>query len=180
MSSYYFVIIGTQDNPIYETELSSSSSKNSNLSNSSSSNSSIINTTSTTNSSINNSSNTSSTANNLNQSNFPTSTREILPFIANASLDLIEDQMWSTQLLNLGKIDQFYSIFINAYLTQGNIKFILCHNNTTKDENSIKSFFQDINELYVKVLMNPFYNLNDSILVPDFDNKIKLLAKKYL
>ncbi|KAI5966144.1 TRS20 [Candida pseudojiufengensis] len=166
MSSYYFVIIGTEDNPIYETELSSSSNKG---------------VTSSSNSLINNSSKLNN-SNNLQQqqSNFPPSTREILPFIANASLDLIEDQMWSTQLLNLGKIDQFYGIYINAYLTQGNIKFILCHNNSNKDENSIKSFFQDINELYVKILMNPFYNLNDSITLPDFDLKVKLLAKKFL
>lgn len=87
--------------------------------------------------------------------------------------------MWSTQVLNLGKIDQFYGINISAYLTQGSIKFVLCYD-SNKDENSIRQFFQDVNELYVKILMNPFYNVNDAILVPEFDYKVKLLAKKYL
>ncbi|CCE40937.1 Sedlin, N-terminal conserved region family protein [Candida parapsilosis] len=113
------------------------------------------------------------------KSQFTTSTKELLPFIANASLDIIEEQMWSTQALNLGKIDQFYGIFISAYLTQGSIKFVLCYD-SNKDENSIRQFFQDVNELYVKILMNPFYNVNDAILAPEFDYKVKLLAKKYL
>ncbi|KAI3405342.1 TRS20 [Candida oxycetoniae] len=168
MSSYYFAIIGTRDNPLYEVEFSSFKNATSTLTPSSSS--SLVGT-----SPINN----SGGAHIPGRSQFTPPTKEILPFIAHSSLDLIEDQMWSSQALNLGKIDQFYGISISAYLTQGNIKFILCYD-SSKEENTIKQFFQDVNDLYVKTLMNPFYNVNDAIISPDFDYKIKLVAKKYL
>jgi len=32
----------------------------------------------------------------------------------------------------------------------------------------------------VKCLLNPFYSVNDAILSPEFDLKVKLLARKYL
>lgn len=163
MSSYYFAMIGTRDNPLYEAEFSS-------FKNASSSSASPGSTSSVI---------AGASQQLPGKSQFTASTKELLPFIANASLDIIEEQMWSTQVLNLGKIDQFYGINISAYLTQGSIKFVLCYD-SNKDENSIRQFFQDVNELYVKILMNPFYNVNDAILVPEFDYKVKLLAKKYL
>ncbi|EER31645.1 conserved hypothetical protein [Candida tropicalis MYA-3404] len=149
-SSYYFTIIGTKDNPLYELEFSSFKSTNI----------------------------TSSDNQIPGKSQFTPSTKELLPFIANSSLDLIEDQTYSNSILNLGKIDQFYGLSINAYILQSQVKFILCYN--CKEETSIKQFFQEVNELYVKYLMNPFYNVNDAIISPDFDLKIKQLARKYL
>ncbi|RCK55692.1 Trafficking protein particle complex subunit 20 [Candida viswanathii] len=149
-SSYYFTIIGTKDNPLYELEFSSFKSTN-----------------------------LASTDNHIpGKSQFTPSTKELLPFIANSSLDLIEDQTYSNSILNLGKIDQFYELSINAYILQSQVKFILCY--SCKEETSIKQFFQEVNELYVKCLMNPFYNVNDAIVSPDFDLKIKQLARKYL
>ena len=148
-SSYYFSIIGTKDNPLYELEFSSFKSGN-----------------------------ISTTDNVPGKSQFPQSTKELLPFIANSSLDLIDDQAFTTNVLNLGKIDQFYGLSINAYVLQSQVKFILCYN--SKEESTIKQFFQEVNELYTKCLMNPFYNVDDAIVSPDFDLKIKQLARKYL
>ena len=160
-------MIGTKDNPLYEAEFSSFK----NAASSSTATSSPVSSTSVL---------PGTSQQQLpGKSQFTASTKELLPFIANASLDLIEEQMWSTQVLNLGKIDQFYGINISAYLTQGSIKFVLLYD-SNKDENSIRQFFQDVNEVYVKVLLNPFYNVNDAILAPEFDYKVKLLAKKYL
>ena len=100
MSSYYFTIIGTRDNPLYELEFSSFKTAVS----------------------------SSTSTNNIpGRSNFPTSVKEILPFISNSSLDLIEDIQWSTNQFSLGKIDSFYGLLINAFITQGNIKFLLCY-----------------------------------------------------
>ncbi|KAL6453899.1 TRS20 Trafficking protein particle complex subunit 20 [Candida maltosa Xu316] len=151
-SSYYFTIIGTKDNPLYELEFSSF--KNTSVSSA------------------------DTTVNIPGKSQFPQSTKELLPFIANSSLDLIDDQTYNNSILNLGKIDQFYGLSINAYILQSQVKFLLCYN--CKEETSIKQFFQEVNELYVKCLMNPFYNVNDAIISPDFDLKIKQLARKYL
>lgn len=116
------------------------------------------------------------------QSNFPNNIKELLPFITHSSLDLIEDSQWSSNQFNLGKIDSFYGLLVNAFITQGSIKFIMCYDGSggKYDENPLKQFFMEANELYVKCLMNPFYSVNDPITSPEFDLKIKLLARKYL
>lgn len=65
-----------------------------------------------------------------------------------------------------------------------------------KSEDSIKAFFTEVYELYIKVLvfinflfiiltfykvlMNPFYEKNSTITTPSFDNRIKLIARRYL
>lgn len=157
MSSYYFTIIGTRDNPLYELEFSSFKSA-------SLSSSSIPG-----------------------KSQFSSSIKEMLPFISNSSLDLIEDSQWASNQFYLGKIDSFYGLMVNAFVTQGNIKFILCYDLPGSnsgiqkyDDNLIKQFFVESNDLYVKCLLNPFYSVNDAILSPEFDLKVKLLARKYL
>lgn len=166
MSSYYFTVIGTRDNPLYELEFSSFKSS-------------------------------SSGSSHPGQSNFSTKVKELLPFITNASLDLIEDAQWSTGAFNLGRVDSFYGIRVSAFVTQGNIKFVLCYdatssstggldsmmtssNSSKHDENVIKQFFTEAYDLYVQTLLNPFYLVNDPIVSPDFDFRLKLLARKYL
>ncbi|CCE86306.1 Piso0_004789 [Millerozyma farinosa CBS 7064] len=162
MSSYYFVIIGTRDNPIYELEFSSFRSGVSGIQV-------------------------------PGKSQFSPSVKEILPFISHSALDIIEDAQWSTNSFNLGKIDSFYGLMINAFISQGNIKYVLCYDANgsgtngssspslnKNDENSIKQFFTEANELYVKCLLNPFYSVNNAITSPDFDHRMKLLARKYL
>jgi hypothetical protein len=49
-----------------------------------------------------------------------------------------------------------------------------------KSEDSIKSFFTEIYELYIKILMNPFYEKNATITNPSFDNRVKLVARRFL
>lgn len=165
MSSYYFTIIGTRDNPLYEFEFLSF--KN------------------------------SSSAKFPGQSNFSPKIKEFLPFITNSSLDLIEDAQWSSGAFNLGKVDSFYSLRVNAFVTQGNVKFVLCYDSnnsgsggleslmsassgTKHDENAIKQFFIETYDLYVQTLLNPFYSVDDPIISPDFDYRLKLLVRKYL
>lgn len=159
MATYYFTIIGTKDNPIYELEFSSFK--------------------------------TPSSA--PGTSKFPNNIKEILPFISHSSLDIIEDNQWSNNQFHLGKVDSFYGLQVNAFITQGSIKFVLCFDNNGSgnllsnssginkyDDNSIRQFFVEANDLYVKCLMNPFYSVNDAITSPDFDLKVKMLARKYL
>lgn len=163
MSSYYFTIIGTKDNPLYELEFSSFKSP-----------SSVPG-----------------------ESQFTPKVRELLPFIANAALDLAEEAQWLSNNFNLGRIDSFGSILVNAFVTQGSVTFLLCYEtqnlpssaletvitpstNSKHDESSIKHFFNDAYDLYVKALLNPFYIANDPLVSPDFDYKIKNIARKYL
>lgn len=164
MMSYYFSIIGTRDNPLYELEFSSFKSPASAV---------------------------------PGEPHFAPRVRELLPFIANSSLDLVEDAQWLTSSFNLGRIDSFGGIWVNAFVTQGNVKFILCYDSPNSpastldtviastssskhDESSIKHFLLDAYDLYVKALLNPFYSANDPLVSPDFDYKLKSIARKYL
>lgn len=152
MTNYYFTIIGTRDNPLYELEFLSFKSGNGIPG----------------------------------APQFTPSVKELLPFISNSSLDLIEDAQWLGNAYHLGRIDSFYGLLVNAFITQGNIKFALCRDSaststtTSKyEDNSIRQFFTEVNELYVKCLLNPFYSVNDAITSPDFDLRVKSIARKY-
>lgn len=104
--------------------------------------------------------------------------KELNPFILHAAIDIVEDVQWRTNTLYLKVVDNFYGYLISAFITPGNIKFLLLHE--SKNEESIKQFFNDLNDLYVKTLLNPFYKVNDPITSPLFDLKVKGFAKKYL
>lgn len=161
MSSYYFAVIGTRDNPVYELEFSSFKSSTSQV---------------------------------VGEPHFSNKVKELLPFISNSSLDLVEDAQWLTNGLHLGRVDSFFGVLVNAFITQGNIKFILCSegaptsgsslelitSSSKHDDVSIKHFFSETYDLYVKTLLSPFYSVNDPIVSPDFDHRVKALAKKYL
>lgn len=78
----------------------------------------------------------------------------------------------------LGKIDSFYGLVVSGFLTYGNIKFIMVHGNGVVDDPTTKTFYYEVYELYLKTLMNPFYKVNDPISNPTFDSKVRVLAKK--
>jgi len=74
-------------------------------------------------------------------------------------------------------VDRFGKNYISSFVTAGHIKFMLLHDK--KDEDAIKNFFSDVHELYVKILMNPFYVVNSSITSSVFDARVKKLTAKY-
>lgn len=111
--------------------------------------------------------------------NFPAEIRELKQFIANASLDVLENMQFKTNQIFFKNIDSFYGYANYIYLTQGNTKFILLTNCKNHDE-SIRQFCIEVNELYVKKLLSPFYDTNTAIRSRVFDAKIRQLAKKYL
>lgn len=154
MASYYFTIIGTRDNPLYELEFSSFRSV--------------------------------PPGSFAGKAQFAPKVKELLPFITNLSLDLVEDAQWGSSAFHLGNIDSFYGLSVSAFITQGNIKFMLCHDGAkdlggaARDDAAIKLFFYESYDLYVKALLNPFYDVEDPLLLPDFDYRLKLLARKHL
>ncbi|KAG7812129.1 hypothetical protein KL921_001361 [Ogataea angusta] len=111
--------------------------------------------------------------------NFPIEIKELQQFIVNASLDILQDQQFKINQIFFKNLDSFYGYQVYSYLTQGNIKFIISTNVKNQDE-SIRQFFIEVNELYVKNLLSPFYNVNDPIRSVGFDSRVCLLAKKYL
>ena len=58
------------------------------------------------------------------------------------------------------------------------IKLLLLHE--VKNEDPIRQFFSDVHEVYLKTLMNPFYEVDMRITSVVFDAKVRAAAKKYL
>lgn len=67
-------------------------------------------------------------------------------------------------------------------MKNSDVKFLLLFVSNDKriDESSLKSFFNDIHELYLKIQLNPFYEPNSQITNRTFDQKVRSLAARYL
>lgn len=111
-------------------------------------------------------------------SRFSPEMKELAPFILHAAIDMVEQTASKTNQLYLRTVDNFYSHLVSAFITAGDIKIMLLHE--TRNEESIRQFFQEVHDLYVKTLLSPFYFVNQPISSPVFDQRIKSLAKKYL
>ncbi|ORX58979.1 Sedlin [Hesseltinella vesiculosa] len=99
-------------------------------------------------------------------------------FIVHAALDVVEEVQWNTQAMFLKSIDRFNEYFVSCFVTAGNVKLMLLHDQ--KSEDSIKNFFNEVYEQYIKVLLNPFYEKNSLITNGQFDQKVKASARRYL
>eukprot|EP00899_Mesostigma_viride_P027646 jgi/Mesvir1/8066/Mv10518-RA.1 len=99
-------------------------------------------------------------------------------FIFHASLDVVQEAVWGTNSGYLKIVDKFYEMFVSAYVTAGHAKFLLLHD--VRNEDGIKSFFQDVHDLYLKIILNPFHLPTSKITSPAFEQRVRSLAKKYL
>ncbi|CAO3638440.1 unnamed protein product [Cunninghamella echinulata] len=148
MAAYYFAIVGATDNPIYETEIIPSSR--------------------------------------LSSLTIPIDVlfignddhKHLNQFIVHAALDVVEEVQWNTQAMYLKSIDRFNEHYVSCFVTAGNVKLMLLHDQ--KSEDSIKNFFNEVYEQYIKILMNPFYEKNSTITSPPFDNRVKMIARRFL
>jgi trafficking protein particle complex subunit 2 len=75
-------------------------------------------------------------------------------------------------------VDKFNYLSVSGYVTQGGKIFLLLHN--AKSEDSVRAFFVETHELYVKYLMNPFVAPDESITSPQFNAQVRNIAKKML
>lgn len=80
------------------------------------------------------------------------SQKHLNQFIAHSSLDILEDIQSNATANYLKIIDKFNAFNISAYITPSGVRFLLLHENTNSD--SIKSFFVDVHEVYIKVYFN--------------------------
>ncbi|KAI0092749.1 Sedlin [Irpex rosettiformis] len=104
--------------------------------------------------------------------------RHVIQMVANASLDVIEDVMRKENLMYLKSVDKFNEWTVSAFVTPGNMKFVLLHE--ARNDEGIKSFFMDVWELYVKTMLNPFHTAHTPIRSAIFDARVRASAKKYL
>ncbi|KAJ3510054.1 hypothetical protein NMY22_g16091 [Coprinellus aureogranulatus] len=104
--------------------------------------------------------------------------RHVIQMIANASLDAIEDVMRKDGAMYLKAVDKFNDWTVSAFVTPGNMKFLLLHEG--KNDDGIRAFFMDVWELYVKTLANPFHTAHTPIRSAVFDARVRASARKNL
>ncbi|KAH9978050.1 transport protein particle complex subunit [Lactifluus volemus] len=104
--------------------------------------------------------------------------RHVVQMIANASLDVIEEVVRRDNGIYLKSVDKFNEWTVSAFVTPGNMKFILLHEG--KNDEGIRGFFTEVWELYVKTMMNPFHTAHSMIKSAVFDSRVRASAKKYL
>lgn len=78
----------------------------------------------------------------------------------------------------LKSVDKFNEWTVSAFVTPGNMKFVLLHE--ARNDDGIKTFFNEVWELYVKTMLNPFHTAHTPIRSPVFDARVRASAKKYL
>lgn len=100
-------------------------------------------------------------------------------FLLFASLDILDVYKKDSTPTFCRIIERLKDAFISAYVTPGNIKFLLLHD-TTNDDN-IKSFFVETHEAWIKWRLNPLFDEVKCIKEKSsFDVKIRQLVRKWL
>lgn len=98
-------------------------------------------------------------------------------FISHSALDCIEESM-SQQSTNFFKnIDKFNEYVVSAFVTYGGCKFILVHDDKLRSEEVVRSFFNEVYELFVRIILNPFFDYKAGFHCPAFNRHVLAIAK---
>ncbi|CTQ41204.1 Sedlin N-terminal conserved region [Babesia microti strain RI] len=117
-------------------------------------------------------------------------------FVAYQALDNIDEVIKTSNMLFLKQVDYFDTLAVSAYITPGHCIFLLVHRNplinpfqitpsgnvpTPPSQESIRLFFTELHELYVRQLINPFYTpYHTSLENNKFKNRVIALSQKHL
>ncbi|KAL7718891.1 Sedlin [Entamoeba marina] len=97
-------------------------------------------------------------------------------FVILSALDFIEEKKKNSSKMYFKTIDVYGSHHLSAFVTAGNIKFILMYTNKVDDT---KPFFNAVYDDYVKFMLNPFYELQSPIDSEPLNTHVKQLMKQY-
>ncbi|KAF8456066.1 Sedlin [Kalaharituber pfeilii] len=70
------------------------------------------------------------------------------------------------------------AVWVSVFITPGNVRMVLLHD--VRMDEGVRQFFWDVWELYVKTLMNPFYKVGGEVRSRVFDGRVRAAGKKYL
>ncbi|KAJ8612445.1 hypothetical protein CTAYLR_006576 [Chrysophaeum taylorii] len=104
-------------------------------------------------------------------------TAHLNQFILHSAMDMVDEASESTNNMYLKIVDRFNDQNVFAFITAGNIRFLLLHEGRNEDQ--VRSFFQEVYEAYVRLLMNPFYTYDTPIMSASFDQRIQAIARRY-
>ena len=107
--------------------------------------------------------------------NLPSDGPNSYQFVLHAALDMVEEHLWKTGTMNLKRIDAFQGQNISAYVTASNVVFLLMHERASED--SVGSFMHQVHEMYIKIMMNPFYTHGTVIASGPFDARVHQLMR---
>ena len=96
-------------------------------------------------------------------------------FVILSALDYIEEKKKSQTKMYFRNIDVYGSHHLSAFVTPGNVKFILM---TQSKSFESKPFFESVYEDYIKIILNPFYELQTPIQNEQLTTHIKHLLKQ--
>jgi hypothetical protein len=102
-------------------------------------------------------------------------------FVTHSALDLVEKAAFTTHSMYLRVVDKVNQQQVSAFLTAGHTKFMLLHggHHHRHNEDTIRGFFQDLYELYVKLALNPLRPYDSPIRSDNFNRRVRALANRY-
>ena len=96
-------------------------------------------------------------------------------FVMHAALDMVDEHLWKTSVMNLKRVDAFQGQNISAFVTASNVVLLLMHENASED--SVGFFFSEVHEMYIKIMMNPFYEHGSVIASSSFQSRVHKLMR---
>ena len=97
------------------------------------------------------------------------------PLVMHAALDMVDAERWQSGQMNLKRVDAFQGKNMYAYVTASNVVLLLMHDDGNED--NVSYLFREVHELYIKHMMNPFYNHGDTIRSPVFEQRVHKLMR---
>eukprot|EP00931_Biecheleriopsis_adriatica_P058593 TRINITY_DN34918_c0_g1_i2.p1 TRINITY_DN34918_c0_g1~~TRINITY_DN34918_c0_g1_i2.p1 ORF type:complete len:148 (+),score=41.83 TRINITY_DN34918_c0_g1_i2:45-488(+) len=99
-------------------------------------------------------------------------------FVIHAALDLVDELVWTTSSMFHRIVDKFNEFNVTAFCTAGHVRMMLLHKKKD-DEASIRAFFADVHDLFIKAMLSPFQQPDRRIESPAFDQRVRAAAKKH-
>jgi hypothetical protein len=102
-------------------------------------------------------------------------------FILHAALDAMDDAEWTQKHAYLGTIDRFNNLQVAGYIIPGNrLRLMLLHDGSKVSEELVKMFFRGVHQLLIPVVLNPFFLASERLRDAEFYDGVRLVAKTVL